>query len=80
MNDLFRFVALRAPERTAPKNLTDLGSDSLFQQALAGIHGKLSAPPVAARGTSAAREQSARSLASCGRAIIRSPGDIALWY
>jgi hypothetical protein len=45
MNDLFRFVALRAPERTTPKNVTDLSTDSKFQLALAGIHTAPPAPP-----------------------------------
>jgi len=37
MDNSFRFVALRAPDRTPPKHSTDLRSDSKFQQALAGI-------------------------------------------
>ncbi|MER6496214.1 hypothetical protein [Streptomyces griseorubiginosus] len=35
MTDLFRFVALRAPERTAPAHSIDLQSSSAFQKALA---------------------------------------------
>jgi len=35
VTDLFRFVALRAPERTAPAHSIDLQSSSAFQKALA---------------------------------------------
>jgi hypothetical protein len=48
MEDLFRFVALRAPSRTAPDGTTDLTSGSKFQAALEGIHAAAApAPPSA---------------------------------
>lgn len=50
MEDLFRFVALRAPARTTPEGLGDLGTDTKFQRALIGIHAAQPAPPAAPAG------------------------------
>ena len=47
MDDLFRFVALRAGERVQPDHLTGLATDSRFQAALAGIHHATEPPPPA---------------------------------
>lgn len=45
MEDLFRFVALRAPVRMSPSNIGDLTTDTRFQRALIGIHAAQPPPP-----------------------------------
>lgn len=44
MDDLFRFMALRAGERVKPDSLVLLATDDKFQSALAGIHQHAVAP------------------------------------
>jgi len=45
MDNLFRFVALRAPRRTAPDGVVDLTAKTGFQRALLAIHAVPTAPP-----------------------------------
>lgn len=44
MNDLFRFVALRAPDRTPPGSVASLATGSGFQESLLSIHRASPAP------------------------------------
>jgi len=45
MDDLFRFMALRAGERATPTDLVLLATDDKFQVALAGVHRQAPSPP-----------------------------------
>jgi len=45
MEDLFRFVALRAPQRSSPDEAVDLTTGSAFQRDLTTIHTEPSPPP-----------------------------------
>lgn len=67
MEDLFRFVALRAPARTTPEGFGNLTTDTKFQRALIGIHAGQPAPapaqpgaPLANRATGVVATRAAR--------------------